>query len=144
MPHEVRRLVFNLPEVTEAVQLYSQHMQLKLPAGRITRVVQGSASDYEANAMKNQPMPLQGEYNVQNKRVAVILTFFDDKTYENKYINVTSDFLASALIAYCVESRVMLPKSGGKTLEIGELTVSIEIKYHAATKESGTSLSIED
>lgn len=144
MPEELRRIVFNYAEISEAITHYGAQYKLNFPVGKVVRAKMGSNMEYEINSLKDHPSPFHQDYNVTNRKFAVILTFFDEKTFENKYINVTADFIASALIDYCIRHQIMIPKSGQKMLEITDFNICLEIKFHAGTEHSGPILSLED
>jgi hypothetical protein len=65
---------------------------------------------------------------------ALTLTFFDEKTLEQKFYNLTSDFVSSALVEYCLTNKIMMPKSAEKRLDVTEFNICLDINMENFTR----------
>lgn len=151
MPQELRRIVFTHLESTEALINYGKKFSMTFSAGNIIRATFAGTSEYELHSMKKHQNPIQQQYNVESKGRSVIVTFFDSKTFEHKYFNLTADFISSALIEYCIANKIMLPKAAQKNLDITEFNIVLDVAIDASKGGntdpfggSASSLSLED
>jgi len=127
MPKEVRRIVFPHSESTIALSDYGKKFDMVFPNGNIIKATFAGLSEYELHSMKLHENPLQQQYNIEQKPRAVIVTYFDAKTLEHKYFNLTADFISSALIEYCINHKIMLPKLALKSLDISEFNIVLDV-----------------
>lgn len=143
MATEIRRLVFTNAETTKALRTYGKKYDMVFPEGTVIRSRFAGNAEYEFDTMKQFKSPLHGDYNVEGNPRAVIVTFFDEKTFEQKYFNLTADFVSAALIEFCIENKIMMPKDAKKALDITEFNMCLDINFE--TQTSGASpLAIED
>ena len=136
MATEIRRLIFSHAESTAALTSYGKKVDLKFPQGKIIRARFAGSAEYEFHSMKQVKFPIEGDYNVKDSARAVTLTFFDEKTLEQKYYNVTADFISSALIEYCIANKIMLPKAAEKRLEMTEFNICLDIGMENKTEQT--------
>lgn len=144
MPKEVRRLVFSHTESTHAILEYGQKFSMSFPKGRIIRAKFAGTAEYEFHTMKEFKSPVHRTYNVQEKHSAVIITFFDEETFEHKYYNLTADFVSAALIEFCIRNKIMLPRNAAKELDITEFNICLDIKFENQTAADAPPLAFED
>ena len=127
MPTEIRRIVFLHTESTAAIIAYGQRFNMSFPQGKIIRASFTNKVDYESLNSQQFQSPTNNQYNVEQKPRAVIITFFDEKSLEHKFVNLTSDFISGALIEYCVNNKIMIPKTSRKSLDITEFNLCLDI-----------------
>jgi hypothetical protein len=144
MPHEIRRLVFTYPEVTDAIISYGKKYNINFPAGQITRAKFASPGDFEHHTMKDFNSPLHRTYNVQQKRKSMILSLFDQTTLEHKNFNLTADFVAGALIEYCLDKQLVLPKDASKEIDITDFHLCMDIKFDNPLEQGGSVMALDD
>lgn len=145
MPHEIRRIVFSHIESTQALVAYGKKFSMAFASGNIIRANFAGTSEYEFHSMKQHQSTVQTQYNIEQKPKSVIVTFFDAKTLEHKYFNLTADFISSALIEYCIEHKIVLPKTARKSLDITEFNIVLDVASDGSHGTSSTSsLSLED
>ncbi len=140
MPQEVRRIVFSHNESTEALVSYGKKFDMNFSSGIIIRASFAGTSEYEHHSMKQHQSSVQKQYNIEQKPKSVIVTFFDAKTLEHKYFNLTADFISSALIEYCIENRIILPKQAKKSLDISEFNIVLDVATDAMQRNSEGSI----
>lgn len=144
MATEIRRLIFSHSETTSAIRSYGDAHGMKFPEGRIIRARYAGNAEYEFHSMKQFKAPIQGDYNVKETPKAITLTFFDEKTFEQKFINLTADFVSAALIEYCVTHKIMMPKAAEKKLDLTEFNACLDINLENITDSAGGPLKLED
>lgn len=127
MPDELRRLVFKHSELAEALNDYGQKHNVTFPPGKIIKAKFASEAEYELHTERSKKQQLAQQYNVEDKHSAIIVTFFDEFTFEHKYFNLTPAFLSAALIHYCVGKNIPLPRAGRKRLDVTEFNVCLDI-----------------
>lgn len=136
MVTEVRRIIFTHGESGAAIRSHGEKEGLKFPEGKLIRARFAGSSEYEFHSMKTRRAPIQSTYNILDTSRAVTLTFFDEITLEQKYFNVTSNFLSIALIEYCIANKIMMPKAVQKALDITDFNMCIDLSTETSTKES--------
>jgi hypothetical protein len=57
---------------------------------------------------------------------------------------VKADFVSAAMIEYCIANKVMLPKSGAKTIDITEFNICLDITMDIKVEAEEAVLSLED
>ncbi len=145
MAHELRRIVFSHNESTDALINYGKKFNMAFPSGKIIKASFGGNSEYEFHSMKKHENPVQQQYNIEQKPRSVIVTFFDANTLEHKYFNLTADFISSALIEYCIEHKIILPKKARKSLDISEFNIVLDVATDMPKSQTaGSELSLED
>lgn len=136
MATEIRRLVFSHAESTRAINEFGKKFGMHFPEGKIIRAVFAGIAEYEFHSMKQFKPAIHSDYNVEGKEKSVILTYFDEKTLEHKFFNVTADFVSGALIEYCLANKIILPKAAKKTVDVTEFNIALDIHHEALTQET--------
>jgi len=146
MAIEIRRLIFSHSESTAAVREYGNKNNVSFPDGKIIRARFTGTAEYEFHSMKDFKSPIQGDYNVKDSPRAVTLTFFDEKTLEQKFYNLTADFVSSALIEYSIANKIMLPKQAEKRLDVTEFNICLDINMENPTEgdKANQGLALDD
>lgn len=146
MATEIRRLVFSHAESTRALEVFGKKYDMSFPEGKIIRAKFAGNAEYEFHSMKQFKSTIHRDYNVEGRPSSVIVTYFDEKTLEHKFFNLTADFVSGALIEYCIANKIMLPKGAKKALDVTEFNICLDINYDNETEESKASglLSMED
>ena len=134
MAIEIRRLMFTYPEAMSAIHAYGEKNKIDFPAGRIVRAQYAGNAEYEINPLKQIKSELQNDYNIKDNPRSVILTIFSDKTLEQKYLNLTANFISIALIEYCIKHKIMLPKDAEKSLDFSDFSICLDINKNAFTE----------
>jgi len=127
MPSEIRRLVFFHNELANALRTHGEEYGVDFPKGKVIKASLAHKTDHELHTQNLSRAPLLKEYNVKSLDNSVVVTFFDDDSFEHKYFNLTSDFISAALIQYCIENKIPLPKAGKKKLDLTEFNVCMDI-----------------
>lgn len=127
MPKELRRIVFSHLESTEAIVHYGKKFNMTFPGGKIIKAAFAGQSEYDFHSMKSQISPYHKQHNIEEKARAVIVTFFDDTTFEHKYFNLTADFISAAMIEFCLDNKILLPSTALKTLDVTEFNIVLDI-----------------
>jgi len=136
MATEIRRLVFTHSESTKALEAFGKKYDVTFPVGKIIRAKFAGTAEYEFHSMKQFKTSIHNDYNVEGQASSIIVTYFDEKTLEHKFFNLTADFISGALIEYCTANKIMLPKSAKKSLDITEFNICLDVKYDNITTES--------
>lgn len=146
MATEIRRLIFSHSESTAAVKEYGNKNNVQFPDGKIIRARFTGSAEYEFHSMKDVKSVIQGDYNVKDNPRAVTLTFFDEKTLEQKFYNLTADFVSSALIEYCIANKIMMAKRAEKRLDVTEFNICLDISMESVTSGDAPNqgLALED
>lgn len=146
MPHEIRRIVFSYIESKDAIVAYGKKFDMSFAEGNIIRATFAGSSEYELHSMRQNQNYLNEQYNIEQKPRSVIVTFFDSKSLEHKYFNLTSDFISSALIEYCIAQKIVLPKAAKKSLDITEFNIVLDIATDVIKhgQPEPTSFTLED
>lgn len=146
MATEIRRLVFSHAESTRALEVFGKKYDMYFPEGKIIRAKFAGNAEYEFHSMKQFKSSIHRDYNVEGRPSSVIVTYFDEKTLEHKFFNLTADFVSGALIEYCISNKIMLPKGAKKALDVTEFNICLDINYDNETEESKASglLAMED
>ena len=127
MATEIRRLIFTHNEAIEAIKAYATQNGITFPSGKIVRAQFAGSAEYEINSLKQIKSDVQKSYNVKENPRAVILTIFSSETLEQKYFNLTANFISIALIEYCIKHKIMLPKDAEKSLDLTDFNICLDI-----------------
>ena len=138
MATEIRRLIFSHHESMDALRAYAIKMGMQFPNGKIVRAKFAGSAEYEINSLKLVRSEVQGQYNVKDDPRAVILTLFSDETLEQKYFNLTSNFISIALVEYCIKHKIMLPKDANKRLDLTDFNMCLDISRDSFTSADNT------
>ena len=135
MPQEIRRLVFSHNETTQALKKNEKNIKQKLPKGSILHARYALENEQFNDSKKITVEEIFKDYNVKPSEEQLIITFYNDKTLEHSYINVSSDEIVASLIQYCLDKKVMLPKNGSKTLDVVEFNLCLDIGMDIKVEE---------
>lgn len=135
MATEIRRLVFSHAETTKAIKNFGQKFRMNFPEGKIIRVRFAGSFDHEFHTMKQFKTPLHGTYNIEENTRPVTITFFDEDTFEQKFFNLAADFISGALIEYCIQNRIMMPKHAKKSLALTDFNVCLDVNYESTSED---------
>lgn len=144
MPKEIRRLVFSHAESTNAIVEYGKKFNMSFPKGQIIRAKFAGVAEYEFHTMKDFKSPVHRTYNVQEKQSAVIITFFDEMTFEHKYFNLTADFVSAAMIEFCLHNKIMLPRAASKSLDLTEFNICLDVNFESYPIADSAPLAFDD
>lgn len=144
MPKEIRRLAFSHTEATRALNEYAQKKKVTLPQGKVLHARFASQGEETEDTMNFDHGNIFQTYNVEQSKNNVVITFYEEQTLEHKYCNVKADFVSAAMIEYCIANKVMLPKSGAKTIDITEFNICLDITMDIKVEAEDTVLSLED
>ena len=114
MPSEIRRLMFFHTELFDALTAYGKELGYNFPGVKIIAAKLASQAEYDFHTQKTFKTPLSQEYNINDMKNSVVVTFFDEKTFEHKYYNLPSRFISEALIEYCLAEKIPLPRDSKK------------------------------
>ena len=138
MPKEVRRIVFSHSETASALISYGKKFNMIFPEnGKLLKVVYSTAPEFDISAIKQMQ---ESHQTADPKPRPIILTFFDHKTLEHKYFTLPDEFILSALKEYCMEQKILLPKTAKKSLDLTEFNVVLDLS--SESEEKG--LALED
>lgn len=127
MPSEIRRLMFFHTELFDALTAYGTELGYNFPGVKIIAAKLASQAEYDFHTQKTFKTPLSQEYNINDMKNSVVVTFFDEKTFEHKYYNLPSRFISEALIEYCLTEKIPLPRDSKKKLDLTEFNVCLDI-----------------
>ncbi len=146
MATEIRRLIFSHDEAIEALRSFGNKNGISFPAGKIIRARFAGNAEYEIHSMKELRSKIQRDYNVKENPRAVTITIFCDATLEQKYYNLTANFISAALIEYCIHNKIMLPKDAEKRLDLTDFNICLDISKESFTEadQPGSRLHLED
>jgi hypothetical protein len=105
LPTELRRIVFSHDELRQALDTHLGQQRSKLPAGRVVSV------------------RFAGE-----DRSEVVLGIEDRRKGLDQLVAVTASHVAAALLRYCFNNSVPMPKDAQKSLVIAGENIALEIK----------------
>lgn len=144
MPKEIRRILFDFKEVSQALHEYANNSKANLPSGHIARVRFGRKAKHDLHTIRDKSAKKLSDYNVSDATDNIVINFFDDTTLEHNYSNVSTAFVAAALIEYCINNDIVLPKEAEKSIDIEELHFCLDIHFDNPLNENGPILSLEE
>lgn len=116
MPVELRKVLFSEDEVRAAVIDYCLRSKIRLPEANIESVVVS-----------------------ENPESCVTLKYYEtDNPNDVDDVKLSRDQVAAALIRYCGEQKVPLPRAGRKILQTGDdgVALLINIRWEKRSKTS--------
>lgn len=96
MPTELRKLVFSKQELEAAIIAHNRSAAEKLPSGPVTKC----------------------EVQKPDDVIKVALEVTDQRTGETHKIDLNSAYLAAALLRFCIEKKIPLPRDSSKSLQV--------------------------
>jgi len=127
MATEIRRVLFSHKESLEAIKAYGKKNDVSFPKGKIIRARFAGTPEYELNNLKKHKSEVISDYNLKEDPRAVTLTIFCDDTLEQRYFNLTSNFISIALIEFCIANKIMLPKDAEKKLDLTDFNLCLDL-----------------
>ncbi|TVQ82890.1 MAG: hypothetical protein EA357_07955 [Micavibrio sp.] len=119
--------MFHHNELFDAITHYGAELGYNFPGDKIISAKLASKAEYDFHTQKHFKTPLSKEYNINEIKNSVVVTFFDDKTFEHKYYNLPARFISESLIEYCLRTKIPLPKNSKKKLDLTEFNVCLDI-----------------
>lgn len=144
MPQEIRRIVFSNAEATGAVIRHGEIFNLNFPVGKIVRAKIAGKGEHLPEKAQSFHTELHRDYNIQEQSESIVLSFFDERSFEHKYYELRADFITAALVSFCLDHSIILPRKGKKTLGLTDLNLCLDIDYATSTPEGGAPLSLEE
>lgn len=144
MPKEVRRLIFSHAESFQAMSSYGERLDMVFPTGRIIRANFAGLAEFEMHTQKEAMQEIAKKQNIARMESAVIVTFFDESTFEHRQFNLTADFISAALVEYCIEHKIMMPRQAKKILDLTEFNICLDVIFESETIEDSENLSFDD
>lgn len=111
MPTEIRRLVFSNNELVEALHAYSQTSDEKIPEGDV-RTCKA----------------------VDEKTIAVRLEIENRHTQETYQVNLRHEFVGAALLGFCFDKGIPVPRESEKSLQISGDNIALTIVRKAGSR----------
>jgi hypothetical protein len=145
MPIEIRRIVFTHNESTRAIHDYGKKFNMSFPEGKVVKAEISGRTDYEFQTAK-QFRTIVGKNDVQkdNNNSTIIITFYDEQTMERRFYNLTSQFLTMALVEYCMNNGIILPKNAQKKADMAEMNLCLDVEVDSKTADTPSQLTLED
>mgnify|MGYP006437125101 CR=1 FL=1 len=144
MPKEIRRILFNFSEATQALRDYAHNHDIWLPEGRLARVQHGKKNKHEPHTMRSYARKIQDEQNLSDAGDDIVISFFDESSLDHNYANLSKALIAAALIDYCIANKILLPKEAQKTIGIDELHIFMDIQLNTVSDDDAPILSLEE
>ena len=104
MPKELRQIIFSHRELTHAVVAHNRIAEDKVLYGDL------------ASCTLGEDLIIRAECRIR-----------DGGTVRSLQVNLTEDFTREALIRYCLENNIPIPRSGSKQLRLIEDEACLEI-----------------
>jgi hypothetical protein len=137
MPFETRRIMFNYDEILQAILTFGSKYNMSFPEGKIAKITDANPKEYAFNPLKKFR---------DNEALPIIISFFQEGA-DHKYVTLTAEFILSALVEYCLDHKIMLPKSAHKEIEVIEFHVALEVgdrDAHTTKTKTGSGLSFDE
>lgn len=137
MPFETRRIMFNYEETHEAITSFGSKYNMSFPEGRVVKITDSNPKEYAFNPLKKFR---------DNDAMPIIVSFAQDGE-PHKYVTLTSEFILGALVEYCLNHKIVLPKSAHKEIEVIEFHVALEVgdkDVNSSSTQTGSKLSFDD
>lgn len=112
MQTEIRRLVFSTDELVEALYAYSESSSEKIPEGN---VISCKAVD--------------------DDKTAVALEIENRPTQESYHVNLRHEFVGAALLGYCFDKKIPVPRDSEKSLQISGDNIALAIVRKAGSRQ---------
>jgi hypothetical protein len=105
MPTEFRRIVFSHSELREALASYRSEEQVTLPAGQLRSV-----------------------RFLDERRDRLVLGMYDPGPDKVVGVEVSTPFVAAALLRYCIARRIPIQRSAQKALTLAGENVALDLR----------------
>ena len=110
MPTEIRKIIFAEDEIVRAILTQNHNSTKKLPPGDIVEVKANSS-----------PEP------------SLELTIFDPTAEDPKTINLRAPYLAAAMLRFCFDNKIPIPRIADKSVEVLGSSLALSISINANT-----------
>jgi hypothetical protein len=107
MPSELRQVLFPKPELQSAIRKYARTIRHRLPPGEIVECkVEGGTDSFVALRLK------------------------DEITGEEDSVSFNEAFVGAALLRFCMDLHIPVPRKGEKALKVvnGDVALLISLK----------------
>ena len=94
MPTELRKIIFSEEEMLKAVISQNRRSPRKLPAGDIVKIARAG--------------------NGANMDISI----FDPTAEETKTVTLGASYLAAAMLGFCIENKIPVPRVADKSVEV--------------------------
>lgn len=111
MPTEIRRLVFSNAELVDALRAYSETSNEKLPDGKVRKCTV-----------------------VDDKKTAVTLEIENRFTQEVYQVNLRHEFVGAALLGFCFNTGIPVPRDSEKSLQVSGDNIALTIVRKAGSR----------
>ena len=111
MPTEIRRLVFSNDELVEALRAYSESSNEKIPEGKVRTCTV-----------------------VDDRKTAVTLEIENRFTQEVYQVNLRHEFVGAALLGFCFDSGIPVPRDSEKSLQVSGDNIALTIVRKAGSR----------
>ena len=111
MPTEIRRLVFSNDELVEALQAYSETSNEKIPEGKVRTCTV-----------------------VDDRKTAVTLEIENRFTQEVYQVNLRHEFVGAALLGFCFDTGIPVPRDSEKSLQVSGDNIALAIVRKAGSR----------
>ena len=112
MPSETRKLAFSKAELQAALVSYALRSKMKLPKAEIEKVI----------------VSVEGDTSVR-------LIFGPSDPNEAAEVEFSQEHVAAAIILYCRDQSIPLPRDSHKVLLVEDNSISMMMQVHYAKKE---------
>ena len=147
MPKDIRRLVFDYDEVTEALKGYAHDQGVEIPSGKVVKLTLSERDVQVASLISEKHSAFLENYNIGVENQSAIITFFDktDPEKQNQYFPTNTDFVTAALIDYCIKHPdIRIPKDGKKNVAKTEFNICLDIFFDVTPEKSAPAFELED
>lgn len=133
MPVDVRKLMFSKQELILAFQTYAKSKNMGAPASKLedVKIVEGAL-----------PAPGRVVSDKTPKGVSAVLHYASADANKPIRLNLSEEQIFEALIAFCRDLKVPLPKRGHKYVQIHKdalaLTIGLNEKDIRSAREAAT------
>ena len=111
MPTEIRRLVFSNDELIEALHAYSKTSNEKIPDGKVRTCTV-----------------------VDDRKTAVTLEIENRFTQEVYQVNLRHEFVGAALLGFCFDTGIPVPRDSEKSLQVSGDNIALTIVRKAGSR----------
>ena len=130
MVKDIRRLIFNYTELSQAVRAYAEEKGLEIPAGKVVKLTISGRDAQAAHQISDKYSSFLKNHDAVREKQSAILTFFDDNASEmqNQYYPTNTDLVCDALVSYCINHPgIVIPRHGLKSITKTEFDICLDV-----------------
>ncbi len=127
MPSEIRRLIFFNTELFDALNSYGLKKGYEFKGSKITNVKWAEISKYNIHKYIEFENKTISKNNAEKAKNYIIITFFDEKTFEHRHYKLPAYFITEALIEYSTNNNIPIPENSRKVLDVTEFNICLDI-----------------